>query len=142
MKDLMKVLLTATALTASSVAVASPVDKVLITLTSGEQQTRGMAMVLANTMQSQGASVNVLLCDSAGDMALKDAASEPLKPKNVTPEQLLGKLMGAGAQVKVCALYLPNSGHQPTDLLEGISVAKPPAMAADLLDSETRVFNF
>jgi len=45
------------------------VDKVLITLTSAEQQTRGMAMVLGNMMQAQGASVSVLLCDSAGDMA-------------------------------------------------------------------------
>ncbi|WP_156899676.1 hypothetical protein [Marinobacterium litorale] len=121
---------------------AQPVSQVLVTLTSAEQQTRGMAMVLANTMQSQGARVSVLLCDSAGDMALKGATSEPLKPKGVTPEQLMSKLIKGGGVVKVCALYLPNSGHTIEDLADGIIVAKPPAMAADLLNPETRVFNF
>ena len=118
------------------------VDKVLITLTSSEQQARGMAMVLGNMMQNKGAEVSVLLCDSAGDMALKNQVSEPLKPKNVTPEQLMVKLMSGGAKVDVCALYLPNKGIQLDALLEGVGAAKPPVMAAALLDAETRVFNF
>jgi len=121
---------------------AEPVNKVLITLTSAEQQTRGMAMVLGNTMQAQGAQVNVLLCDSAGDMALKSQQSQPLKPKNVTPEQLLTKLMAAGANVQVCALYLPNKGVAADVLVEGVTAAKPPVMAKMLTEQGTRVFNF
>lgn len=125
------------------VATASEtVDKVLITLTSAEQQTRGMAMVLANMMQAKGAKVSVLLCDSAGDMALKGHKSAPLKPKNVTPEQLMQKLISGGAKVDVCALYLPNKGVAMDALLSGIGAAKPPVMAAALIDADTRVFNF
>lgn len=126
-------------LTASA---AEAVDKVLITLTSAEQQTRGMAMVLGNMMQAKGAKVSVLLCDSAGDMALKGQVSEPLKPKNVTPEQLMKKLISGGAKVDVCALYLPNKGVGMDALLDGVGAAKPPVMAAALIDEETRVFNF
>ena len=118
------------------------VDKVVITLTSAEQQTRGMAMVLGNAMQAKGAQVSVLLCDSAGDMALKGHQSTPLKPKNVTPEQLMPKLMSGGAKVDVCALYLPNKGVGMDALLEGVGAAKPAAMADALMDEEARVFNF
>lgn len=125
-----------------TLAQADAVDKVLITLTSAEQQTRGMAMVLGNTMQAQGAQVSVLLCDSAGDMALKDQQSEPLKPKNVTPEQLMKKLIAGGADVQVCALYLPNKGVQADALVNGVTAAKPPVMAKALTDKATRVFSF
>lgn len=142
MKYSMKVVLMAMVMAVSGLAQAEPVDKVLITLTSAEQQTRGMAMVLGNTMQAQGAKVSVLLCDSAGDMALKAQQSAPLKPKNVTPEQLMKKLMAGGAEVQVCALYLPNKGVQANALLEGITPAKPPVMAKALTDSTTRVFSF
>ncbi|WP_428034424.1 hypothetical protein [Amphritea sp.] len=133
----------AATLVAPVMAVASEtVDKVLITLTSAEQQTRGMAMVLGNMMQAKGAKVSVLLCDSAADMALKGHESAPLKPKNVTPEQLLQKLMSGGAKVDVCALYLPNKGVGMEALLDGVGAAKPPVMAAALIDPDTRVFNF
>ncbi len=143
MKKLIISTVLAATLFAPVVATASEtVDKVLITLTSAEQQTRGMAMVLGNMMQAKGAKVSVLLCDSAGDMALKGHESTPLKPKNVTPEQLMQKLIAGGAKVDVCALYLPNKGVAMDALLSGIGAAKPPVMAAALIDADTRVFNF
>ncbi|GGK59945.1 DsrE family protein [Amphritea balenae] len=143
MKKFVTVFILAAALVSPlKVMAEETVDKVLITLTSSEQQARGMAMVLGNMMQNKGAEVSVLLCDSAGDMALKNQVSEPLKPKNVTPEQLMVKLMSGGAKVDVCALYLPNKGIQLDALLEGVGAAKPPVMAAALLEADTRVFNF
>ncbi|WP_421869634.1 hypothetical protein [Motiliproteus sp.] len=142
MNKVIKAALMAALLSVPAMAQAEAVDKVLITLTSAEQQTRGMAMVLGNTMQAQGAKVNVLLCDSAGDMALKDHQSASLKPKNVTPEQLLKKLMKGGAGVQVCALYLPNKGVKADSLLEGVTAAKPAVMAKALTEPGTRVFNF
>lgn len=142
MQKSLKAVLLAAALAVPALAQAEAVDKVLITLTSAEQQTRGMAMVLGNTMQAQGAEVSVLLCDSAGDMALKEQQSAPLKPKNVTPEQLMQKLMAGGGNVQVCALYLPNKGVQADSLLDGVTAAKPPVMAKALTDTGTRVFSF
>lgn len=143
MKKFVTSALLATALFSPVIATASEtVDKILITLTSAEQQTRGMAMVLGNMMQAKGAKVSILLCDSAGDMALKGQASEPLKPMNDTPEKLMKKLMSGGAKIDVCALYLPNKGVGIDALLDGVGAAKPPVMAAALLDAETRVFNF
>ncbi|MBN1006082.1 DsrE family protein [Amphritea pacifica] len=141
-KIVISAVLAATLVAPIMVSAAETVDKVLITLTSAEQQTRGMAMVLGNMMQAKGAKVSVLLCDSAGDMALKEYKSEPLKPKNVTPEQLMQKLISGGAKVDVCALYLPNKGVGMEALLDGVGAAKPPVMAAALIDPDTRVFNF
>lgn len=118
------------------------VEKALILVNSGSLQTQGMAMVLGNAMQQQGTQVDVLLCDKAGDLALSETANEPLKPRDVTPEQLLMKLQKGGANVNVCALYLPNGGHDKAALREGVGVATPPAIAKQMTSEETRVFSF
>lgn len=114
----------------------------LIILTSGSLQTQGMAMVLGNAMQGKAINVNVLLCDRAGDLALTATRSAKLEPKKVRPEQLLAKLVKGGAQVNVCALYLPNSDHEKSDLIEGVNVASPSEMADLMTAADTRVFSF
>lgn len=116
-------------------------EKALFILTSDSLQTQGMSMVLANAMAKQGTQVNVLLCDKAGDLALKSTTSEPLKPMGATPEGLMMNLIKGGAQVKVCALYLPNKGASKEDLREGVTVASPPEMAAMMGQQETKVIS-
>ena len=121
---------------------ADTVSKALVMVNSSSLQTQGMAMVLANAMQAKGVQVSVLLCDQAGDLALKSTTSTALKPRDVTPVQLMGKLQKGGASINVCALYLPNSEHEQSDLRDGVGVAKPPAIAGQMIDSEMRVFSF
>jgi predicted peroxiredoxin len=118
------------------------VEEVLVVLSSDSLQTQGMAMVLSNTMAQQGAKVNVLLCDKAGDLALKSYEGTALKPKDVTPGQMLRGLLKQGGQAKVCALYLPNSEHGKDDLIDGVGVAMPPEMAGQMLDRKMRTFTF
>ncbi len=118
------------------------VDEVLVILSSDSLQTQGMAMVLSNTMAKQGAKVNVLLCDEAGDLALKSYEAPTLKPKDVTPGQMLRGLLKQGGQAKVCALYLPNSDYGKDDLIEGVGVAMPPEMAGQMLNPKMRTFTF
>lgn len=118
------------------------VDEVLVIVTSESLQTQGMAMVLSNTMAQQGAKVNVLLCDTAGDLALKQYAAPALKPNDVTPGQMMRGLLKQGGVANVCALYLPNSDHSKEDLIEGVGVATPPEMAAQMLDPNIRTFSF
>ena len=119
------------------------VDNVMIILSSGSAQTQGMAMVLGNAMAEDGANVDVLLCDAAGDLALAEGDGGPeLAPKGFTPVKLLRGLMAKGASVSVCALYLPNSRYSESDLAEGVAVAKPPQMVALMRDPEVRVFTF
>lgn len=123
-------------------AEGSQVEKALIVVNSGSLQTQGMAMVLGNAMQQQGTQVDVLLCDKAGDLALDKTVNEPLKPRNVTPEQLMIKLQKGGSNVNVCALYLPNSQYDKDALRAGVGVAAPPAIAKQMTDENTRVFSF
>ncbi len=129
----------------TSVMAQSPVtndtQNALFIVTSESLQTQGMSMVLANAMMQQGTKVNILLCDKAGDLALKTTNSETLKPQNVTPEGIMGKMLAAGAQVQVCALYLPNKGATASDLRDGITVAKPPEMAALMGRKDIKVFS-
>lgn len=120
----------------------SAIEEVLVILSSDSLQTQGMAMVLSNTMARQGARVNVLLCDKAGDLALKSYEAPALKPRDVTPGQMLRGLLRQGGQAKVCALYLPNSKHGKDDLIDGVGVAMPPEMADQMLNGKMRTFVF
>ncbi|MEO8249756.1 MAG: hypothetical protein ABI589_10325 [Burkholderiales bacterium] len=98
---------------------------------------QGAGIVLAGQALEQDATVRVLLCDAAADIALAkpDSTKEQptLKPRNVTPQQMLQGIVKAGAKVEVCALYLPNAGKQPADLPPGVTPAKPADVAAYLL---------
>ena len=117
-------------------------DRWLVMLTSGDVQTQGMALVLATEAQRQGTPVRVLLCDEAGKLALKDFTPPTLKPRDVTPKQMLQGLMQNGAQVQFCALFLPNSGKTTADLIDGVTAATPPEIVNQLNDNDTRILSF
>ncbi len=123
-------------------AFAQSPSEAFFNVTSADNQSQGMAMVLATQMVEQKAAVRILLCGPAGQLALKTYEPAALKPRNVTPKQMLAGLMKAGATVEVCALYLPNAERTPADLTEGVTVAKPPEVAAYMLKPGVKSFGF
>lgn len=142
-KTLTAALLAATALAIPAQAEETP-DLVTI-LTSEEPQTQLMSMVLTMQSLKQGSKTYTLLCGPGGDLALKDApdsATAPQKPKGMSPQGLMRIIMAQGGTVEVCAIYLPNKGVGPEALLDGIGMARPPAMAARLLAEDTRIMSF
>ncbi len=143
MKRILLGLLSALALGTAANADDTP-DLVTI-LAASEPQTQLMSMVLTMQAIQQGSDAHVLLCGPAGDLALKEApasATAPQKPKGMSPQGLMQKIMETGATVEVCAIYLPNKGVGPEALIEGVTAAKPPAMAALLLAPNTRIMSF
>jgi len=146
MMNMLKTVVAAAMVFAASIgahaADSQKVDEVLVIVTSESLQTQGMAMVLSSTMAQQGAKVNILLCDTAGDLALQQYDAPALRPNNVTPGQMMRGLLQQGATANVCALYLPNSDYSKEDLIDGVGVATPPDMAAQMLDPGIRVFSF
>ena len=137
-----KTLIALCLVTLSSYSLAADKQQVTVSLTSASTMAQGMAMGLANQMQEQGAQVDILICDKAGDIALKGAEGEKLKPNDVTPAQLLDGDMKKGATASVCALYLPNTGNKAEDLRDGIKAAKPAEMGASLLEEGRKVIGF
>ena len=126
-----------------AVAQNASAERALFIVHSGETQTQGMAMVLAGAMQAQGAEISILLCDAAGDIAVKGYEGEKLKPFNASPTERLQGLINNGAEVELCALYLPNSGLSPDAIMEGVNPrAQPPQVAAKMLAHDVKVFNF
>jgi len=123
-------------------AQAQSPTELLVSINSGATQTQGVAMVLASQALAQKAAVRVLLCSDGGQLAVKDKESATLKPINKSPKELLQGLMKAGAKVEVCALFLPNSDLKPTDLIEGIGVAKPADVAAYLLQANVKAVSY
>ena len=126
-------------------AMAEEVPRLVTILTSPDAQTQLMGMVLTMQSMQQGAEAYMLLCGPAGDLALRDApasATAPQKPKGMSPQGLMQKIMAGGGTVEVCAIYLPNKGVAASALLDGIGSAKPPAVAARLLADETRIMSF
>ena len=138
----MKKTLVALAFALGSGTALADKQAVTVVLNDASTMTQGMAMVLANQMQGQGAQVDILLCDKAGDLALRNAGGEALKPNDVTPAQLLDAALKKGATASVCALYLPNSGNKPEDLKDGVRPAKPADMGRALLEPNRKVIGF
>lgn len=143
--------LAATALFAGALALppapvaAQEAPRVLALVTSTEPQVQGMAFVLLNAMRAQGATVEVMLCGPAADLARREppgAAAVPLRPMNATPQQMLEGMVRAGIRTEVCALYLPNAGVGPDALIEGVRPAQPPEMARRMTDRATTVLPF
>ncbi|MDR9393356.1 hypothetical protein [Roseovarius sp. SYSU LYC5161] len=126
-------------------AAAEDTQKLVTIVTSDNPQTQLMSMVLTMQSLQQGANTYTLLCGPGGDLALKDApdgATAPQKPKGMSPQGLMQKIMAKGGKVEVCAIYLPNKGVGMDALLDGVGSAKPPAMAKRLLADNTRIMSF
>jgi predicted peroxiredoxin len=131
----------AAALLLSGVAQAQS-QELFVNIHSGNAMAQGAGLVLAGQALEQKASVRVLLCDKAGDIAVVGQELPKLKPRDVTPQQMLQGVIKAGAKVEVCALYLPNTGRKPTDLIEGVTPAKPADVAAHLLKPSVNTLAF
>ncbi|WP_317054923.1 hypothetical protein [Roseovarius rhodophyticola] len=145
MRPILTACLLAAATVASAPAQADDQKNLVTIVTTDEPQTQLMSMVL--TMQSiqQGVRSHILLCGPGGDLALKDppqTATAPQEPKGMSPQGLMQKIMAAGGTVEVCAIYLPNKGTDASALIDGVGMAKPPAMAARLLADDTRIMSF
>jgi predicted peroxiredoxin len=126
-------------------ALAQEPQRVLALVTTAEPQVQGMAFVLLNAMRAQGATVEVMLCGPAADLARREPpgpTATPMRPMNATPAQMLAGMVRAGVRTEVCALYLPNAGVGPEALIEGVRPAQPPEMARRLIDRATTVLPF
>lgn len=123
-------------------AQADDPDELFVVVTSDDAQTQMMAMVLANQSLNQGASVRVLLCGDGGRLALANEEFPVFQPADRTPQQLLQRLINEGSTVEVCAIYLPNTDADESDLVEGIGVAQPPAIAEHMMKPTVRYFTF
>jgi hypothetical protein len=123
-------------------AAADEAPNVYVILTSPDNQTQGMALVLTTQMVEQGQSARVLLCDAAGQLGLAAYDPPKLAPRDVSPKDMLMGLMQRGVPVEVCALFLPNSQYGEADLAPGVTVAAPPAVAGMLAVDGVRWFTF
>ncbi len=146
MRKLFSTGLIVAALAAPSMVSAEQLKGLNVLVTSGDAQTQMMAMVLSTmTINKHKKAVNLTLCGPAGDLAIKDMPSTPVKKpdgKSPTPKMAMMGLIKAGAKVELCPLYLPNAGKDQSALVEGVTIAQPPMVAAKLLDSEFNNLTF
>ena len=132
----------ALAVTLLAAAVSAQATDLFVNIHSGNAMAQGAGLVLAGQALEQKASVRVLLCDAAADIAVTGKEMPSLKPRNVTPQQMLQGVIKAGAKVEVCALYLPNSGKAAADLIAGVTAANPADVAAHLLKPGVQTLAF
>jgi predicted peroxiredoxin len=114
-----------------------------VLVTTADRQAQMMAMVLSvQTIKEHGKDVNIVLCGAAGDLALQSTTTETFLPPEKSPTMLLNALLKMGASIQVCPLYLPAAQKNTSDLIKGITVAKPPVVAGSLLDKEYQNVTF
>lgn len=116
--------------------------KLFTVITSDSPETQFMALVLSMQSAQQGAEVRILLCDQAGELALRDKTFEKMQPLDRSPRDLLENLIEAGARVDVCAIFLPNRDQGQEDLIADVGIARPDEVAAYMLKEGVRYFSF
>jgi len=136
-------ILLASSVLVSSAVFADQAKGLNVLLTAAERQAQMMAMVISmQTMKKHGKQVNIVLCGSAGDLALSSTKTEAMKPPGKSPTQFLNALLKMGASVEICPLYLPSVGKSKADLIDGITIAAPPVIAGRLLDTDYTNLSF
>jgi hypothetical protein len=78
----------------------------------------------------------------AGSLAVKNSPETLLKQNSTSPQMLLRNLIQNGVTVEICPPYLPNKEKTTSDLIAGVSVAKPPQVADLLLDKDTKILSY
>jgi len=114
----------------------------MVVVTTQDSVTQLMAGVIALQSKKQGANVQMLYCGKAGDLVIKGSNEVILKPKSKSPQMLIKRLIKKGATVEICPPYLPNAGKTKVDLIKGVKVAKPPKIAATILDKDTKILSY
>jgi len=142
MKKVVSKLVLSGLLIAPTLGFASKAENLMVIVTSGDSMTQLMAGVLANQSKKQGANVEMLFCGKAGDLVVKGSEEIKFKPKGMSPQMLLKSFMASGGKVGVCPPYLPNVGKTQADLVDGVSVVKPPRVASRILDSNTKILSY
>lgn len=131
------------ALALCSASLATQANELFVNISSNETMAQGAGLVLAGQALAQKLPVRILLCDGAANMALQNSAqSTLLKPKNISPQQMLQGIIKSGAKVEVCALYLPNKGQQAKDLIEGVTTANPADVMSHVLKFGVKTLSF
>ena len=136
MKKSALVLLSTLLLSTSAMANDNSAKGLNVLLTSKDAQTQMMAMILSTMTLKEKKEVKMVLCSSAGDLAVKGMESPTLKPQDKSPKMMLEAIIKQGAKVEVCPLYLPNAGKDETVLLDVITVSKPAEFAKNLLNKD------
>ena len=143
MKNAFYTLVLAAFLLLAGTALAEQGKGLNVVVTTADRQAQMMAMVLSiQTMKKHGKEINMMLCGAADDLALQSTKTNTFLPPKKSPTMLLKLLLKTGASVQVCPLYLPNAGKTTDDLIEGITVAKPPVVAGKLLDKDYQNLTF
>ncbi|WP_019570550.1 DsrE family protein [Thioalkalivibrio sp. ALE11] len=125
---------------ASAVQADEP-SKMFASVTSGDEHTQFMSMVLANQAMGQGQEVRVLLCGPAAKMATDDFDGATMQPADRNAQQLLMNLINNGAKVETCAIFLPNTDYTEEDLIDGVTPADPEDVGAYMADPTVRYFS-
>jgi len=123
-------------------APASAQQKMLVLLSAGDAESQAFMLVLAIQAKAQGGDVSMVLCSSAGDLALKSppaTATKIITPNGMSPRTLLEALVEKGGRVSVCAIYLPNRRLTVEALMPGVGAAKPQEVAAQMLDPTVKL---
>lgn len=121
---------------------ADNAKNLMVIVTTEDSLTQFMSMVLSVESHAKGANVGILLCGKAGDLAIKGSKEVFFKPKNVSPQMLLNKLIKNGVEVGICPPYLPNNDKTKADLIEGVLVVSPPDIATQILDKDTKILSY
>lgn len=120
-------------------------ETVLINVNSDQGQVQGMAMELATKLVQADKEVRIVLCGDAAELALEENIPSSLRPRDVSPKEMMLEAVSLGASVHVCHLFLPNTRfgqYDEDDLVEQASVISAEELAELVTRGDIRRFSY
>lgn len=139
------VLLFATSLFAATAHADEDSESILINVNSSQGQVQGMAMELASKLAQEDKEVRIVLCGDAAELALEENIPSSLRPRDVSPKEIMLEAASLGATLHVCHLFLPNTRfgqYDEDDLVEEASIISAEDLAELVMKRDIQRFSY
>jgi hypothetical protein len=123
-------------------AAAQTKPPLLVLVTSPAPMTQAMAMILSREALARQTPVRMVLCGPGGELALNTYSGPAFQPSGLTAQQMLRGVIGAGARVEVCPIFLANTPGAAAGLIEGVVPTTPADVGAFMDRADVRFLNF
>lgn len=116
--------------------------KLVVIFKTSNVSEAGMGFSLAESGLRLGADVTIVLGAGASSYSFLKGGQEIFAAKEMTPREMLTRILKRGGTVYVCELCADFKGFTEKDLLEGVKIVKSNQIFAKMYEDNVRVMSY
>jgi len=116
--------------------------KMVILISSGENEKAGMGMTLGLSASKKGANVTIVLGAKALKFALNEGKQEQFLAKKLTHKEILQKAMKYGAHIQICHMCATALGLVEKDFIKDSKIVQSLKIFNKMYEDGAKVLSF